>query len=380
MTRAALLQSHGARRWSLCVLPVVVLLAVWATFSIVNRPWNETPHTGYVTTLFKRLNSTCQSKGTTSPPLGSDRTKSSGLGSPDVIQEMTDITVRVQSVLDSLNKNEFKDPKDAQVKQVMELYTRLHGFLGTNRLVPFDLDFGRSRGVTIGREVLMKTLVPYIKNGSFLKGPRCMEWDILYMKNFLDVCTEPYNFQYPKTHCGGKQGKFLEKHGLGFCGDVHTADQAIPANFMDSVLATQVFEHLHDPFTAIKQVYRILKPGGVLLWTAPFISVFHAVPDDFFRYTIRGAAHLIETAGFCIKEAKGMSSSFLALSELMGMSADDFSEETLKMDSDDIAPLFVMVIAEKPVTGEKCKSQNVPKAGDLDRFRKSWQNVRGHHA
>ncbi|QQS35707.1 MAG: class I SAM-dependent methyltransferase [Ignavibacteriales bacterium] len=53
----------------------------------------------------------------------------------------------------------------------------------------------------------------------------------------------------------------------------------------DLVLFTEVIEHIPDPFTAIREVSRILKPGGTLLITWPFNYPMHEIPNDHFRYT-----------------------------------------------------------------------------------------------
>ena len=39
----------------------------------------------------------------------------------------------------------------------------------------------------------------------------------------------------------------------------------------DLVLSAEVFEHIPTPYVALKEVFRVLKPGGTMLWTAPII-------------------------------------------------------------------------------------------------------------
>ena len=53
----------------------------------------------------------------------------------------------------------------------------------------------------------------------------------------------------------------------------------------DTILLTEVIEHIPDPFLAVKEVSRILKPGGILLLTWPFNYPMHEMPNDHFRYT-----------------------------------------------------------------------------------------------
>jgi ubiquinone/menaquinone biosynthesis C-methylase UbiE len=49
----------------------------------------------------------------------------------------------------------------------------------------------------------------------------------------------------------------------------------------DVVLCSEVLEHIPNPVAAIKEFSRILKPGGILLVTAPFCSLTHFAPYHF---------------------------------------------------------------------------------------------------
>lgn len=54
-----------------------------------------------------------------------------------------------------------------------------------------------------------------------------------------------------------------------------------PDQSFDAILCTEVFEHLPDPQQALKEFSRLLRPGGVLLITAPFCSLTHFAPYHF---------------------------------------------------------------------------------------------------
>lgn len=49
----------------------------------------------------------------------------------------------------------------------------------------------------------------------------------------------------------------------------------------DAVLCTEVLEHVPDPIRAIEEMSRILKPGGIMMITAPFMSETHFAPYHF---------------------------------------------------------------------------------------------------
>lgn len=50
----------------------------------------------------------------------------------------------------------------------------------------------------------------------------------------------------------------------------------------DVILCSEVIEHVPDPISAIKEISRILKPGGILLITAPLQSGLHQEPYHFY--------------------------------------------------------------------------------------------------
>lgn len=59
---------------------------------------------------------------------------------------------------------------------------------------------------------------------------------------------------------------------------------------IDTVILTQVLEHIDDPFLAMNEIQRIMKKNGILLLSVPFIYQAHATPYDYFRfseYTLR---------------------------------------------------------------------------------------------
>jgi SAM-dependent methyltransferase len=58
-------------------------------------------------------------------------------------------------------------------------------------------------------------------------------------------------------------------------------DIPAPNDSFDVVLCTEVLEHLPDPVAAITELARLLRPGGLLLLTAPFCSFTHFSPYFF---------------------------------------------------------------------------------------------------
>jgi ubiquinone/menaquinone biosynthesis C-methylase UbiE len=58
-------------------------------------------------------------------------------------------------------------------------------------------------------------------------------------------------------------------------------DIPVASNAFDAVLCTEVFQHLPHPVNALKELVRVLKPGGVIILTAPFASLTHFAPYHF---------------------------------------------------------------------------------------------------
>jgi SAM-dependent methyltransferase len=70
----------------------------------------------------------------------------------------------------------------------------------------------------------------------------------------------------------------------------------------DSVVSTQVFEHLEFPAESAAEIFRVLKPGGYALITVPQWNEMHEEPHDYFRYTRFGLESLFARAGFEVVE------------------------------------------------------------------------------
>jgi SAM-dependent methyltransferase len=66
----------------------------------------------------------------------------------------------------------------------------------------------------------------------------------------------------------------------------------------DSILCNQTLEHVFNPDVFLKEIYRVLKPGGQLLLTIPFVWDEHEQPYDYARYSSFGLAHLLRKHGF----------------------------------------------------------------------------------
>jgi SAM-dependent methyltransferase len=72
----------------------------------------------------------------------------------------------------------------------------------------------------------------------------------------------------------------------------------------DSIVANEVFEHVFNPDEFLNEALRVLKPGGMVLLTMPFVWDEHEQPYDFARYSSFGIKSLLERHGFEVVEQR----------------------------------------------------------------------------
>ncbi len=70
----------------------------------------------------------------------------------------------------------------------------------------------------------------------------------------------------------------------------------------DTVLSSQVLEHTPAPADLVREMARVLRPGGVLLLSAPFSFRLHEEPHDYFRYSPHGLRQLCHQAGLVVEQ------------------------------------------------------------------------------
>jgi SAM-dependent methyltransferase len=75
-------------------------------------------------------------------------------------------------------------------------------------------------------------------------------------------------------------------------------DLPFKSNVFDAVLMESVLEHIDEPEKAIKESYRVLRKGGKIYISIPFVFVFHNSPSDYNRYTINGLVARLKKEGF----------------------------------------------------------------------------------
>ncbi len=90
-------------------------------------------------------------------------------------------------------------------------------------------------------------------------------------------------------------------------------DLPFPDSSFDTVVSTEVLEHVPEPQRALNEMRRVLKPGGHLILSTPMYWPRHEVPYDYFRYPYDGLLHLVKQSGLDLVKMfnRGRSYAFL---------------------------------------------------------------------
>jgi SAM-dependent methyltransferase len=81
--------------------------------------------------------------------------------------------------------------------------------------------------------------------------------------------------------------------GCTYTGDICHPNPQIVSSKYDLIVCTEVLEHTLQPFDAIREMRRMLKPGGILALTTPFNFRIHGPLPDCWRFTVHGLKALL---------------------------------------------------------------------------------------
>jgi len=79
------------------------------------------------------------------------------------------------------------------------------------------------------------------------------------------------------------------------------ASLPFPDRSIDCIVLLEVLEHLEQPREALREIASVLKPGGRLLLSMPFLYPIHDAPHDFQRYTTHGLIRELTAVGFDVR-------------------------------------------------------------------------------
>lgn len=81
----------------------------------------------------------------------------------------------------------------------------------------------------------------------------------------------------------------------------HPPIEELPKSFQDHfnfAIMVSVFEHVANPYVVSDAIFKIMKPGGYLFNSTPFIFPYHPSPEDNFRYSPKALERIHSSSGF----------------------------------------------------------------------------------
>jgi SAM-dependent methyltransferase len=88
---------------------------------------------------------------------------------------------------------------------------------------------------------------------------------------------------------------------------------------VDTIIATEFFEHCPQPEKVMVEMLRVLKPEGVLYLTVPFLWNLHIVPYDEYRYTPFSLERHLINAGFVDIKLTSLGGLDASLAQMIGI-------------------------------------------------------------
>ena len=81
----------------------------------------------------------------------------------------------------------------------------------------------------------------------------------------------------------------LDQDAIGHVNVASDAHQLpFHSSHFDLIVCTSLLEHVRCPDRVVEEMFRCVKPGGLVYVEIPFLLGYHADPHDFQRYTIQG--------------------------------------------------------------------------------------------
>jgi SAM-dependent methyltransferase len=201
------------------------------------------------------------------------------------------------------------------------------------RLQPFTRSFGYDRGQPIDRYYINQFLG---KNSAAISGHVVEIGDDRYTRRFgtgavtrSDVLDQDHPDSTPTI-----------------IADLTNADH-VPSDTFDCIIITQTLQFIYDMNGAISTLYRILKPGGVLLASIPSLSAICRYDmdrwGDYWRLT-SAAAHKLFAIFFRDEnvQVEAHGNVLVAAAFLYGMAAEELTTEELNFKDRDLEVLITL--------------------------------------
>jgi SAM-dependent methyltransferase len=118
--------------------------------------------------------------------------------------------------------------------------------------------------------------------------------EILPKSSILNICDLGCGYKPFKFYLENQGYKLLNYIGIDFSKENAKPDIVLDLDkgslpfddeYFDVVILSEVIEHLFNPFHALEEAIRVLKRGGYIYISTPFLFGNHGAPYDYFRFT-----------------------------------------------------------------------------------------------
>ena len=122
------------------------------------------------------------------------------------------------------------------------------------------------------------------------------------------LCTKSIGVEHPDSP--------FEKSDIDIFCSISDLDQHLAADSVDTVLCAEVLHDIAEPHEFFDQVARVLKPGGVLILTTPFVQAICDGEFDHYRYTAHGLKYLCEKHDFQVCSISPVANMFATIIQM----------------------------------------------------------------
>ncbi len=189
--------------------------------------------------------------------------------------------------------------------------------------------------------------------------------DRYYIENFLaahaqdvhghvlEIADDTYTQQFGGTRVTKSDVLYVQAGNpkATIVADLTCADQ-VPAETFDCIVFTQTLQYIYDTRAAIRHLYRILRPGGVLLATFPGIAHISCKDmerwGDYWRFTALSARRLFEEIFPPVNvKVTAYGNVLVAIAYLHGLATEELTKEELGY-TDSAYEVLITLRAVKP--------------------------------
>jgi len=203
------------------------------------------------------------------------------------------------------------------------------------RTEPFSRNWGEDRGVPVDRVYIERFLEA---RAADIHG------------DVLEVEASLYTTRYGGERVARSHVLDLDASNerATIVGDLGAAETLAPES-LDCVVLTQTLQFVADAQAAMTNVYRALRPGGVLLLTVPSISHLEPSWEDLWRWTPLGLERFLAKAlpADSEREVTAHGNVLTSVAFLLGLAVEDLRDEEYDID-DEMYPLVICARVKKP--------------------------------